>query len=597
MKGTGSVDFRPLWLILPLFFLMGCLTEPEVTEGDKTLVTAGKTIPESILGYIETREPLKALELFIGSSKDIPEGESSRLYGKTLKGLEESYALALQDKRYHDASVYYETLILLTRFPALEGLKPVLPDGKQMDLLRIGSFVESKWFAPASLLTRQALRDHKLTRGETAALYDLLLPSDDTELLDLLAERGGFPPRHPPREKQNIARMNDGTVTLWVDRGIKVDRGKGTPDIVIGSGFFIDKSGYLLTNYHVIQSEVDPTWKGYSKLYIRLSEDSPEKIPARVVGWDSLFDLALVKVELDAPYVFPFAGEELLQPGQQIRAIGSPAGLMRTVTSGSVSSTSRQFLPLGEVVQVDVPINPGNSGGPLLNLDGEIVGVVFAGIEQFEGINFAIPGRYVKQVLPSLYQGGAVEHSWLGAACVKEINDLIVIYAAPGSPARKAGLLKGDILLAINDNPVANMTDGQYLLLDLAPGTPVKLTWKRDGSTQSAMTVLQGRPELPVKKLLGQDILDNLFPVLFGFEAESYGSRRFSKKYRITRVYSATLADEIGFAPGDLINVRGQKTDDKLHAFFLEFLYQGQKDGFLDSYIQLAAYLESTLFL
>ncbi|MDA3852148.1 MAG: S1C family serine protease, partial [Spirochaetaceae bacterium] len=136
----------------------------------------------------------------------------------------------------------------------------------------------------------------------------------------------------------------NGTVTLWVDRGIKMQNGVGLPDRIIGSGFFIDNQGYLLTNYHVIASEVDPQYEGYSKLYIKRNDREGEKIPARVVGWDPVMDLALIKTEMSVPYSFTFTRDILPRLGENLFAIGSPGGLEKTLTSGSVSSLARYLM-------------------------------------------------------------------------------------------------------------------------------------------------------------------------------------------------------------------------------------------------------------
>ena len=168
-------------------------------------------------------------------------------------------------------------------------------------------------------------------------------------------------------------------VTVWVDRGIRMERGVGSPDIVIGSAFFIEKNGYLLTNYHVIASEVDPEFEGYSKLYIRPGNNYQEKIPAKVVAWDQSFDLALLKVEIDAPAVVSLTSIDSIKSGTRVMAFGSPGGLENTVTAGITSNLNRRLLPMGGVMQIDASVNPGNSGGPLFTVDGDFIGIVFAG--------------------------------------------------------------------------------------------------------------------------------------------------------------------------------------------------------------------------
>jgi S1-C subfamily serine protease len=166
-----------------------------------------------------------------------------------------------------------------------------------------------------------------------------------------------------------------------------------------GSGIIIGKNEEMLliaTNYHVIESEVDPEYEGYSRLYIKTSEDSETKIPAKVVGYDSVMDLALLKTEITPKYVFQLGSSENLEIGDQIYAIGSPLGLEKTITSGIISTTDRKITTMGTVMQIDASVNAGNSGGPAVSKEGLVQGVVFAGIEGSQGLNFAIPVEYLK---------------------------------------------------------------------------------------------------------------------------------------------------------------------------------------------------------
>ena len=179
-----------------------------------------------------------------------------------------------------------------------------------------------------------------------------------------------------------IADCMQATVTIWVDRGIKVQAGAGYADIIIGSGFFIDERGYIVTNHHVIESMVDPKYEGYSRLYIKLLNDSVTKIPARVVGYDPVMDLALLKVEIVPDFVFNLGGSRDLETGDKISAIGTPIGLQGTLTSGIISSTDRKLMPLGSVFQIDAAVNSGNSGGPLIDSKLKVQAVVFAGMLQ-----------------------------------------------------------------------------------------------------------------------------------------------------------------------------------------------------------------------
>jgi S1-C subfamily serine protease len=236
--------------------------------------------------------------------------------------------------------------------------------------------------------------------------------------------------------------MQNGMVTVWVDKGMRIERGIGYPDRMMGSGFFVDSKGYIITNYHVIESEVDPEYEGYSRLFVRLSGSPDEKIPAKVVGWDRIFDLALIKVELEPDFVFYSAGSVPVEPGQKIYTIGSPVDpfLENTITSGIISAIGRRrLLQMGDVIQLDAPVNPGNSGGPMLNEDGELLGIVFAGFQLYEGLSFAIPVQWLNKILPRLYQGGEIKHPWLGLSLRETDKGMEVIYTVPGLGQNRMG--------------------------------------------------------------------------------------------------------------------------------------------------------------
>ena len=224
---------------------------------------------------------------------------------------------------------------------------------------------------------------------------DELLTAQKTELENkITSATPGFAIQQDA--SHSVSDYISGTVTIWVDLGIHVSKGLGYANRAIGSGFFIDRSGYIVTNYHVIQSEVDPEYEGYSRLYIKLSSDPETRIPARVVGWDPLLDLALLKTEIDAPYVFPLGSSIELDVGEKIYAIGAPAGLDWTITSGIVSAKGRRLLTMGPVMQIDAAINAGNSGGPILDENGNVEAIAFAGVLEHQGLNFAIPIEYLK---------------------------------------------------------------------------------------------------------------------------------------------------------------------------------------------------------
>jgi serine protease Do len=388
-----------------------------------------------------------------------------------------------------------------------------------------------------------------------------------------------------------------GTVTIWVNRGVKIEEGVGYPDRVIGSGFFIDKKGYILTNYHVVSSEVDPEYEGFSRLFIRRSEEPTIRIPAEVVGWDPVFDIALLKAEVEPEYVFSLDSREDFNPGEEIFAIGSPGGLENTITSGIISAVGRRFLPMGDTMQVDVPINPGNSGGPLLNTENELIGVVFAGIEQFEGINFAIPSHWVGDIIPKMYEGGEITHPWLGLNVREKEEGLEITYALPGEPGERAGLSSGDIITRVNGKKYKKIRDLQQLFISLPKNTLLRVEWLRKGKSQEGYFVLGERPKIPIKLADTRDTVKNLLIPLFGMRVNEIEEGLFSARYQVRRVYQGGVADEVGISENDPFVIQEWKIDYDNKIALLRIQIKKRKAGFMENNVQLAAYIEVNSFI
>jgi len=386
-----------------------------------------------------------------------------------------------------------------------------------------------------------------------------------------------------------------GTVTIWVNKGIKVERGVGTPERVIGSGFFIDRSGYILTNYHVIASEVDPEYEGFSRLSVRLPGSSELRVPARVVGWDPVFDLALLKTEAVPEFWLSFSGRAAFAPGDRIYAIGSPVGLESTVTSGIVSATGRRFLELGDAVQVDVAVNPGNSGGPLLDERGELAGIVFAGMPQFQGLNFAVPSRWIVALLPGLYDGGETVHAWTGLAFHEDPAPPELVYAYPGAPRAPA---RGDRLASVDGVEVAALVEAQARLLGLAPGTLVNLGFESESGAYAVPVALRPRPERPVDEALRRDVRENLYPVLFGMRLEARPGGIFGKGgFSVEKVWFGGAADESGLSESDPLLVQGFELLEEERVAVLRLYVKRRKAGFLDALIAIPGLLDVSSFL
>lgn len=454
-----------------------------------------------------------------------------------------------------------------------------------------------------SYIIRNCLNLELVDDSEIGKLFPIIVDGGDKSLIKKILleaeKRSLILPEDNINKYEGITKKDllRGTVTIWVNRGMKIEGGIGIPDSVIGSGFFIDNKGYLLTNYHVIESEVDPEFEGFSRLYVRLWDDQNTKIPAKVIGWDQVFDIALLKVEIEPSVTFSFSQTSNYEPGSSIIAIGSPGGLENTITSGIISATGRKFLQMGSVIQVDVPINHGNSGGPLIDTEGELAGVVFAGIEQFEGINFAIPGEYISLLLPSLYKGGAINHSFLGAAVQEETQGLRVIYTIPGAGGSRIGLENRDIITQIMDFKTEKIDETNKILLGHEPGTGVRINWIRDGVEMSGIISLDTRPDYPLLDAIKIDRKEILIPPLFGMTVNSISESIFGQEFIITEVFPGSIADLTGLSVNDPFTIKKWEVNEEQKVLIMQIKIKKRKAGFLESGVQLGAYLGVSNFI
>jgi len=396
---------------------------------------------------------------------------------------------------------------------------------------------------------------------------------------------------------KSIPQCIDATVTVWVDQGYKVENGAGYADIVIGSGFFIDRRGYIITNHHVIAEVVNPKRKTRCKLYIKLPSDMEKKIPAKVVGYDSVMDLALLKVELEPDYVFALGSSSDLEIGDKISVIGTPLGLEGTLTSGIISSTSRSLLTMGNVFQIDAAVNSGNSGGPLIDADRKVQAVVFAGMIQYQGLNFAIPVEYLKQELPLLYSQEELVHGWFGAyGHTKRIHNenigLEIQYVMPGSSASYAGLKIGDVITKLDGQEIKTLEELQLLCLKYESGTILDCKYERDGVEGNTVIYLDKRPNYPLKEIYKSDFVDDSFIPIFGIKMVR-SSTTNKKLYKIEYVLEGSLADQNGFSENDSLELYDVSFDDKNHIFSALIVIQRRKHGLLDIQMGIASSYDS----
>ena len=307
-----------------------------------------------------------------------------------------------------------------------------------------------------------------------------------------------------------------------VQVNVRANDGTSKPGSM-GSGFVYSDKGYIITNNHVVDDA--------GKVTVTFLDG--ESYTAKIIGTDPDLDLAVLKVEVGATYLqpIPMGDSSQLKVGEQITAIGNPFGLSGSMTSGIISQMGR-LLPqesgysIPDVIQTDAAINPGNSGGPLLNMNGEVVGIntaIQSATGEFTGVGFAVPSNTVKKVVPILIEEGVFHHPWMGIsgsdvdpdlAKVRELNSskgFLIATVVEGSPAEDAGLqgititkeidgreyaLDGDIIVKIDDKVVRKISDILiHLQREKSIGDEMVMTVNRDGTLIEVILVLGERPQ------------------------------------------------------------------------------------------------------
>lgn len=264
------------------------------------------------------------------------------------------------------------------------------------------------------------------------------------------------------------------------------------PSYSIGSGFIVDKSGYILTNEHVIDDSV--------KITVKLT--SGEEYPARVIGVDDETDLAVIKIDAgrDLPFM-KLGNSDEARVGDWVLALGSPFGLARSVTAGIISQTKRET-PYASVfqrfIQTDAAINRGNSGGPLVNMDGEVIGInsqIATSTGDYNGVGFALPSSEAKVVYDQIIRNGRVRRGFLGVNLdsvkteyaavygLKEAKGAIVTDVRDSSAAGRAGLQAGDVIVQFNGQPVENAVDLIAKVSATSPDQPVGIEFLRENGS------------------------------------------------------------------------------------------------------------------
>ena len=333
----------------------------------------------------------------------------------------------------------------------------------------------------------------------------------------------------------------------------------------LGSGVLINGEGFILTNEHVISKA--------AKIHVILSDK--QEFDASVIGADIKSDLAIIKINSRKPLPYVEMGRsDDLMIGEQVLTIGNPFGLQHTVTTGIISALNRNIragknMVYSDFIQVDASINPGNSGGPLLNINGSLIGINTAIYQKAEGIGFAIPIDHARRIVDELIRYGKVRRGWLGVS-VQELdvqlsrhfkldrkNGVLVVGVADSSPAGKAGLKRGDIIIAIDDHEVKNKSDFRGRMASYTVSSSIRFSILRDGKVKKVRARVTAIPKSYVKEFtrhwLGLLVQEN--------------SERFARSNRlmtskgmvVVEVVPNSASGRIGINPGDIIRQMNQK--------------------------------------
>ncbi len=342
--------------------------------------------------------------------------------------------------------------------------------------------------------------------------------------------------------------------------GDMIPEEKQVPVKGLGTGFVFRSDGYILTNEHVISGADE----------IKVTFLDGREFEGKVIGSDPLTDIAVVKIDAQDLPTIPLGDSDAARVGEWLIAIGNPYGLSHTVTVGVLSAKGRPVAAgdsgqeYENFLQTDAAINPGNSGGPLLNLNGEAIGINTAILPYAQGIGFAIPINMAKSVLDELITKGKVVRAWLGVVIqnltpevadkfgLKEAKGALVADISPDSPAEKAGIKRGDVILKVDEVEIPDINTLQQTIRSHHPGDVVNITIWRDGKTITLRVTLTELKEttstpVPQKIDLGLEVEEITSDLV-----DKYALREKSGVV-IVGIKAGGPADDAGLRPGDVI--------------------------------------------
>jgi len=375
---------------------------------------------------------------------------------------------------------------------------------------------------------------------------------------DFFGPFGGFGNRHPERRQQGI-----------------------------GSGFIMNNDGYILTNNHVVEDA--------GQIKVKLANG--KEFDGKIIGRDPKTDLALIKIKESADLQpLKLGNSDDLKVGNWVLAVGSPFGLEQTVTAGIVSAKGRVIGsgPYDNFIQTDASINPGNSGGPLINMQGEVIGINTAIIASGQGIGFAIPINMAKEIAPQLQKRGHVTRGLLGVTIQDVTPELakslalgatkgaLVSQALPGEPADKAGIKQGDVIVNFDGRKVESSKDLPRIVAATPIGKEVAVTVIRDGKEIKLQAKIGEMEEeksaglkTPGQPMLGVSV-QNLTPQV----ARELGLKQTAGVV-VSDIESGSPAEDAGIQPGDVIESVNRKPVKNVSEFVKEVGKAKKGDGLL----------------
>lgn len=352
----------------------------------------------------------------------------------------------------------------------------------------------------------------------------------------------------------------------------------------LGSGVIVSSDGYIITNFHVVEKSEE----------IKVTLYDKQNYAGKIVGSDPKTDIAVIKIPVKNLQAIKWGDSDTLEVGEFVLAFGNPYGLSHTVTMGIISALGRASVGIADYedfIQTDAAINPGNSGGPLVNIKGELIGIntaIFSKTGGYQGIGFAVPSNMAKSVMPQLIKEGRVTRGWLGVAIqnitpelakefgLKKPTGALVTEVLGGSPAEKAGLERGDVILEVNNKKIRDTETLRNIIAQSKVGSSIRLKIMRKGKTtffNATVAKLSKRTvEAAPETLEEYPSEENAFA---GFSvmnltreiAKQLGLSRDEKGVVIVKVEPYSAAENAGLKKGDVIQEINKKRVRNLRDF------------------------------